>query len=61
MGDIAETTKYGDGNINLYVKVIFEIYVYKLYVKAQSYGINSSYKKQTMQTVQKHLKTNIDY
>ena len=61
MGDIAETTKYGDGNINLYVKVIFEIYVYKLYIKGQIYGINSSYKKQTMQTVQKHLKTNIDY
>jgi hypothetical protein len=61
MGDIAETTKYVGGNINLYVKVIFAIYVHKLYIKGQIYGINSNYKKQTIQTVQKHLKTSIDY
>jgi hypothetical protein len=38
MGDIAETTKYVGGNINLYVKVIFAIYVHKLYIKGQIYG-----------------------
>lgn len=61
MGNIAETTKYGGGNINVDGNVIFAIDVDKLYIKGQIYGINSSYKNKQYKQYRNILKTNIDY